>query len=130
MLCLSTECCVKRAHPQHVDVVAIQKIAFIEDDHLETDVHSVSIGMNAVDCHEVLRGPLVWIVPILVRYHVSFSTDVIPQLQLWHLHWLMSIQSVGDLHSQVLRCYTSCLTETLLQSLKHINVCMMSTRIT
>jgi len=24
-----------------------------------------------------------------------------PQLQLWHLHWLVLVQSLGDVHSQV-----------------------------
>jgi hypothetical protein len=41
-------------------------------------------------------------VQILVRYRVSFSTAVVPQLQLWHLQWLVSVQFVRDLHLQVL----------------------------
>jgi hypothetical protein len=57
--------------------------------------------MDAVDRYEVLRGPSVGIVPILVRYRVSFSTVLISQLQLCLLHWLVSIQSMGDLHLQV-----------------------------
>jgi hypothetical protein len=77
---LSTECCVITAHPQRVDVVAIRKIASVDDDRLETDVRSASSGMDAIDRHEVLRGPPVEIVPILVRYRVSFSTALVPQL--------------------------------------------------
>jgi hypothetical protein len=34
MLRLSTECCVKRAHPQHVEVVAIRKIASVVRERL------------------------------------------------------------------------------------------------
>jgi hypothetical protein len=101
MLRLSTDCCVKEAHPQRVDVVAIsisiQKIASVEDDRLETHVRSASSGMDAIDRHEVLRVPSVGIVLILVRYRVSFSTALVPQLQFMHLHWPVSVQSVGDL---------------------------------
>jgi hypothetical protein len=57
MLGLSTECYVKRAHPQCVDAVAIRKIASTENSHLETDVRSAGSGMDATDRHEVLRGP-------------------------------------------------------------------------
>jgi hypothetical protein len=56
---LSTSCCVKRAHLQHVDV-AIKKIASIEYDRLETDVRSASSGMDTVLCHEVLLRTLGW----------------------------------------------------------------------
>jgi hypothetical protein len=100
MFHLSTECCVKRPHP-HDDVVAIREIASVVDDRLETDVRSTSSGMDGIDRHEVFRGPSVGIVPILVRYRVSFSMALVPQLQLWHLHWLVTVQSMGDLHSQL-----------------------------
>jgi len=39
-----------------------------------------------------------WDGPIFVQYFLSFSTDLVPQLLLWHLHWLVSVQSVSDLH--------------------------------
>jgi hypothetical protein len=42
---LSTECYVKRTHPQRVHV-AIRKIALVEDDCLETDVRSASSDMD------------------------------------------------------------------------------------
>jgi hypothetical protein len=98
---LCTEYCVRGADPQRVDVVAIRISASVEDDPLETDLRSASSGMDATDRQEVLRGPSVGIVPILVQYRMSFSKALVPRLQLWHLHWLVSVQSVGDLHSQV-----------------------------
>jgi hypothetical protein len=57
--------------------------------------------MDEIDRHEVLRGPSVGIVPILVRYRVGFPTALIPQLKLWHLHRLVSVQTVDDQLSQV-----------------------------
>jgi hypothetical protein len=38
----------------------------------------------------------------VVQYRVSFSISLVPQLQLCHLQWLVSKQSVGVLHSQLL----------------------------
>jgi hypothetical protein len=57
--------------------------------------------MDATD-PEVLRTPSLVIAQILVRYGVRFSTALVPQLQLWHLHWLISEQSVGD---RAFTCY-------------------------
>jgi hypothetical protein len=91
MLYMSTEYYVRRPHSHCVDVVAFRKIAFVEEDRLETDVRSASIGMDAIDSHEVLRGYSFGIGRILV----CFSTALVPQLQLRHLHWLVSAQSVG-----------------------------------
>jgi hypothetical protein len=51
---LSVKFCVKTAHPQHVDVAPIQNIACVEDDHLQTDVHFASSGIDVIDQHEVL----------------------------------------------------------------------------
>jgi hypothetical protein len=90
----------KKPHSLRVDV-AICKIACVEDESLETDVPSGSSCIDAVDRHEVLRGPSVRVVGILIRYRVSFSTALVQQLQLWHFHWLVSIQSMSDLRSQV-----------------------------
>jgi hypothetical protein len=45
---VSTEYYVKRSYSQHVDV-AICKIAYIEDNHQEIDVHSAN---NIMDCYE------------------------------------------------------------------------------
>lgn len=66
MLHLSTECYMQIGHPQCVEIVVIYKIVSVEDDPLETDVHSVSSGVDAIDCHEVLPGPCVWLAPILL----------------------------------------------------------------
>jgi predicted hotdog family 3-hydroxylacyl-ACP dehydratase len=68
---------VKKGHPHRVDVLAIRKIASVEDDHVETDLHSTSSGMDTIDCHEVLRAPSVGIVPILVRHRVRFPTALV-----------------------------------------------------
>jgi hypothetical protein len=32
---------------------------------------------------------------------VSFFTSVIPQLQIWHIYFMVATQSVGGLHSQL-----------------------------
>jgi hypothetical protein len=56
---LSTERCIRRALTQSVYVIAIRKIACVEDDHLEKDVRSASSGMNTTDGHEALQGPSV-----------------------------------------------------------------------
>jgi hypothetical protein len=61
-----------------------------------------------------------------VRAHVSFFMAVLSQLQLCYLHWLVSVPSSDELHLRA-PCYTSCLTETVLQSSKRINVWMPST---
>jgi hypothetical protein len=65
MLRLSSECYVKWAHPQCADVVTIRKIAYVEDDCLETDVPSASSSVNAIYRQEVHRGPSVGKVPLL-----------------------------------------------------------------
>jgi hypothetical protein len=52
-----------------------------------------------IDRHEVPRMPSVGTVQIPLRYRVSFSTALVPKMQLWHL--LVSVQSVGDLHSHL-----------------------------
>jgi hypothetical protein len=77
MLRLPPEYYVKGAHPQCVDV-SIRKITLVEDDSLETDVHSASSGMGAIARHEVLREPLVGVVPVLLRHSAMFSTVFVP----------------------------------------------------
>jgi hypothetical protein len=94
---VSTECYVRGAHLQCVDAVVIRKIASAEDDRLGTNVRFASSDMDAIDREEVLRGPPVKIVPILIRYRVSFSTALVPQLQLCHLHWLVSVSNMLSL---------------------------------
>jgi hypothetical protein len=53
MLLVSTEYYVRRIHSQ-CDVEAIRKIASVEDDFLQTGMHSASV--DAIDLHEVLRA--------------------------------------------------------------------------
>lgn len=124
MLHLSTECSVKRSNPQR-DVVAIRKIACIQDNRLVTDVCSTSSGMDAINCYGVIRGALVATVPLLVQYRVSFSTVVMMQSSL-----------AGVRSPQVTRikmCRRRCnsrLTQTLLQSLKHISIRVTLTKVT
>jgi hypothetical protein len=89
MLHVSTELC-KEARPQCV-YVSVRKTACIEDDRLATDGRSANSGMDSVDCHDILQGPLVG----LVRFSCHIAA-LLPQLQLRH-HWL------GDLHSHVLQ---------------------------
>jgi hypothetical protein len=64
-------------------------------------VLTASSGMDEIDRHQLFLGPSVEIAPVLVRYRVSFSTAVFPQLRLWRLHCLVSVQSVGYVHSRV-----------------------------
>jgi hypothetical protein len=48
MFHLSTEYYVKRAYLQFVHAIPIHKIAFIGDDHLETDASSTSSELDAI----------------------------------------------------------------------------------
>lgn len=66
MLHLDTECYMQIGRHQCFEVVVVHKIASVEDDPLETDIHSVSSRVDAIDCHEVLPGPCVWLAPILM----------------------------------------------------------------
>ena len=50
---------------------------------------------------EALRGPSVGIAPSILRNRVSFSTTLVPQLQLWYLYSLVSIQFVNLLFLRV-----------------------------
>jgi len=83
----------------------------------------------AIDRHEVNGEASVAMVSILERYRVTFSTDFLPQKQLWHIDWLVSAKYVGDLRPQE-PCYILCMTETPLQSSKHLSASMTSITIT
>jgi hypothetical protein len=91
----------KKSSPQCVDVVSIRKITSLEDDRLEGGVGSSRGGVDAIDCHNVRRGLSVGLVSVTVRYRMSFFTALVPQLQLWHLRWLVSVDSMGAPHSRV-----------------------------
>jgi hypothetical protein len=64
-----------------------------------------------IDRHEVNREASVAMVSILEWYRMTFSTDLLPQKQLWHIDWLVSAKHVGDLRLQE-PCYILCITET------------------
>jgi hypothetical protein len=68
MLRLFTESYIKRAHSQCLDHVGIRKISSVGYGYLQA-----SGGMNAVDWHEVLRGPSYGIAPFIMRFRVSCS---------------------------------------------------------
>jgi hypothetical protein len=71
------------------------------DGHLETDMHSASSGVDAINRHEVFGVSSVGIFPILLQYLVPFSSTLVLELQLWYLHKPMSVKYVGDVHSSV-----------------------------
>ena len=71
---------------------------------------------------------LVWDGPIFVQYYMSFSTALVPQLLLWHLYWRCLYNLWVTCIDKCCRCYTSCLVEALLHSLKHVSIWMTSTR--
>jgi hypothetical protein len=64
----------KRVHSQCLDDVAILKISSVGDGHLQASVRFASGGMDAIDRHEVLRGPSDRISPVILRFRVSCST--------------------------------------------------------
>jgi hypothetical protein len=64
-------------------------------------VRTASIGTAAINGN-VLRGSSGMTVLILGRYRMSLSIYLVPQLQLWHVLWLESAQSVGGPTSEVM----------------------------
>jgi len=82
----------------HWWLVAVHKIG-VQDDCLETEVRSARSGAEPIDLQQVLQGPSVFSVAIVVRYRASFSSALLTQLKLWHLHWL--VQSTGEQYSQL-----------------------------
>jgi hypothetical protein len=81
----------KRSLLPCVDVIVINKIASIEDDHLETDVTSPSSGMDAIDCNKALPRALGWdisnsraISHELLRGSHSIAAILVPSLARVH----------------------------------------------
>jgi hypothetical protein len=62
--------------------VAISKIRSMEGDSLQTYVRSESSGMQVIYRHAVRERNSFGLVPLLVQITRSFSTAVVPQLQL------------------------------------------------
>jgi hypothetical protein len=85
-------------------------------------VCSTSGGADAADHHEVLWGASVGMTPIPVRCRLNCICCVYTG---WCPYgpWTTCFQACS-------KCYTSCLTETLLQSLKHNSVWMTWTSLT
>ena len=103
----------------------------IQNDHMERAVHPATIGKALIDLQIIIRQPFFFgIFPIFERYRTSFSKTFLPQLQLWHFHWLVSVGLWASWIYKFLRFYHSCVTQTLLQSSKHISFWMISTRLT
>ena len=59
----------------------------------------------------------------------SLYTALVPQLQLWHLLWLVNVFLWATCIRMFRRCCTACLMETLLQSTEHFVVWVMSNKI-
>jgi len=85
---------VKGAHRQCADAAAIRRITYIHTLQASGNVRSARAVMDQTECHEVLRRASVETISILVQYRVHFSTALVPQLQLWHLHCTHSYTSV------------------------------------
>jgi hypothetical protein len=112
VLHLPTECYIKRAHSHCVDVVAICRIASIEDSNLGTDVCSMRSTVDSVITVKFFKIPWLGWSQFLCNIVWALSMILIPRLQLWHRHWLVSIWSVGDLHSCLLEMLYFCSIET------------------
>jgi hypothetical protein len=85
-------------HRMQFNMTHLQRVDAILHPH-RMDV--CSSGTHAIYAHEVLEWSSIGHVPILTRHYMSFSTALVPQLQLRHLRWSVSAQSTGDVHSQV-----------------------------
>jgi hypothetical protein len=63
----------KRASPFHKilpEVSSFAGLRLYRTVCLNIGEHSASSGTNTIDYHEVLQGPLVGMVPIIMRYHL------------------------------------------------------------
>jgi hypothetical protein len=68
-------------------------------------IHKCWSGVDGTYCHKVLREPSVGTNTVLVSTRVS-RLALVPQLQLWRLHWLMSVRYVNEFHWQVPQLFT------------------------
>lgn len=75
--------------------------------------------MDPIYRQGIIRGPSAGVAPVAMRYRVCFSTAFVPQLQLWQLCWLLSLQSLVELHCWWHNCCISQVTGTLLRLSKH-----------
>ena len=75
-----------RDHPQRV-VVATHKITFVQDDRMETCVHSARNSVNSFDRQEVIAGPSIGTPLYPLRYCASFFTAVVHCCSQWNVSW-------------------------------------------
>ena len=80
---------------------------------VETDMHTMSSGMDPIERQEELGETSVVIVPVLVQYSTSLSMSLFPQLQLWLLH-------CSCLNSRWATCIYKCSRFTLSVLRKHV----------
>jgi len=113
--------------------VAIHTLATTEANHLKTDAHSVSSGVETTEHYNVLWEHTAGIVLIHVWYETPLQ--FIPQRQLW-LFIGLYLQSMGDLHEYSLHsittqhCCTMYLEYTIQQTLlRTVLLCPMVTDI-
>jgi hypothetical protein len=85
--------------------------------------------MDSVDCQEVHQGYLYGIVSVLVS-HVSFSTSFGQQPHSWHVHWLLSVQFVNNVHAQMPMVFHLLSHADIAPIPVHFNVWEMFTRMT
>lgn len=93
---------VKRASPVH-RMLSNKSPSFAKLYPHRTNVWSS--GMRAIDGHKVLRGPSIGLVPILMRYYLSFTTALVPKLQLRHSS-LVGVRTIRAATCKRRRCYT------------------------
>jgi hypothetical protein len=87
----------------------------------------LSTGVDAVDCHELLERVSVGIVQILVH---ELLIALAVQLQLRHLHWLVSTVHGQFTFMFALGVNTSCVVETLPGLSVHVSIWIMLGKIT
>lgn len=62
--------------------------------HTETNMRATRNDMDPVSCEELLRRSSVWNSPrprAVSRFPIAF----VPQLQLWHVHYILSVELAG-----------------------------------
>jgi hypothetical protein len=77
----------------------------VHDKLLSTSLFSVRAFVDSVAYLEVLGEAVVGVVPISVRCREIFSTDFVPQLQLWYIYWVVSTQWETRIYKYRV-CYT------------------------
>jgi hypothetical protein len=113
LTCLSTELCVRRAHLQRVDGVAIRKIASVETIAWEIYV----LREWCIGCRWYLEDSSSY-----REISRSFPMTAVAQLKLRHSHWLVSVQLRATCVHTCRSSYTSCLTQTPFRTSTYVSV--------